>query len=260
MHRFPAVFLTVAALGAAEIELDDGRRIAGELVPAGPDEIRIRIPLGAGPAEMVFPAARVVRIDAQGGSDAGARLALQREIEAMPAEADAEAWMAAAARARAAGLGALARRCAEAALRADRWREDAARIAGLVRHRGVWMRPAEVAACRGQVWHGGRWMAVPERDRAVEDERRLARIQAEAQAEAARRLAERAAAPAPVSGPTVLVLERTVVVPRVCVWDRPVAWCPPPVRTVPVPVRGPVITAGGRFGAGDGSVAWSFRW
>ena len=247
-----------APAAAAEILLDDGRRIAGELVSGGPDEVRIRVPLGSGPAELSFPAARVVRIDPAAGGEAAGKLALQREVEALPADSDADAWMAAAARARAAGMGGLARRCAEEALRRDRHREDAARIAGLVRHRGIWMRPAEVASARGQVWHGGRWVDVPERDRQIEQARR----QAVAQAEAARALAERmaAAAPSPVAS-SVMVIERTVAVPvwpvaRACWWDRPPVW-----RPRPEPVQGGVSGAvWGRHDRGGSGVTWSVRW
>ncbi|MFM2090886.1 MAG: hypothetical protein RLZZ127_1375 [Planctomycetota bacterium] len=242
---------------AAEIVLDDGRRIAGELVPGGPDEVRIRVPLGSGPAELAFPTARVVRIDHAAGSEAAGRLALQREIDALPADTGVDGWMAAAARARVAGMGGLARRCAEEALRRDRHREDAARIAGLVRHRGVWMRPAEAATARGQVWHGGRWVDVPERDRQVEEARR----QAVAQAEAARALAERMAAPVPApASSTVLVIERTVAVPawttpRTCWWDRPTVWRP---RSDPHQGSSGVIV--GRQDWSQGGVTWSARW
>jgi hypothetical protein len=248
---------TMAPATAAEIVLDDGRRIAGDLVPGGPDEVRIRVPLGSGPAELAFPAARVVRIDHAAGGEAAGKLALQREVDALPADTGADGWMAAAARARAAGMGGLARRCAEEALRRDRHREDAARIAGLVRHRGVWMRPAEVATARGQVWHGGRWVDVPERDRLVEEARR----QAVAQAEAARALAERmAAATPPPATSTVVVLERTVAVPvwpsaRACWWDRPPVWRPR--HDVGYGTSG---TIRGRQDWSDGGVTWSVRW
>ena len=188
MVRTAAPALLTAALAiaapAAELTLSDGRTMAGELVSRTADEIRLRVPLGTSLGEIGIPAERVVAVSASGGAQAMAQIAAIRAVELRAEQADADELATLREQARGAGLGALVRRCHELLVRLDRHREDSARAAGLVRHRGVWMRPAELAAARGEVAFDGRWVSWAERDAALAERARREAERAEAEREA----------------------------------------------------------------------------
>ena len=256
------------SLPAADVVLVDGRVVSGEVLGTVDGQLRIRIPLGLSIGIVAFPAEQVARIDPAGGVEAGHQLEVLRGYESVSATAAIGDWERLRDRAQVAGLGALARRCAEQVVRMDRHREDMARLAGLVRFRGVWMRPSEVAAAQGKVLFEGQWVSWSERS---EKEAERARIAAE-QAEAARLLFKRQEQLAQAQRNAAAIqdyVNRTQVQPygqlhtteTGTLWwnlnrSAPIIW-----RSTPYPGQvQPTLRLSGTHTWGNGSITWNFNW
>jgi hypothetical protein len=93
---------------------------------------------------------------------------------------EADEWWAISQKARDLGDSLMAKECATETLARDRDHAEAARLLGLSRSHGIWMRANEVATARGEILFRGRWMSWAARDQLLSDE---ARSRAEALAE-----------------------------------------------------------------------------
>ena len=287
-HLTMAACLLLSAsvdLPADEVYLKDGRVLEGEVVsPPGAAVLDLKVSAAGMLAVQHLDPARVVRVTY-------GKSARQRDTEALLADraklgpdADAAAWWRLAERARALGDQVLARDLASETVARDRDHEEARKLLGMVRFRGVWMRPSEAATARGEVVFRGAFVSWAERERTLADEARRRQEQDVARKDRAdQRRAEAAArAPAELYPETDLGYSQPY---RSTYWNGygtpypgypgypPVVVYPPggypggglpgqprpPYRPYPPVLRGGsgvAITASG----GGSSSAWSFSW
>lgn len=186
--------LVAAGLLADEITLQDGRVLEGDLLSEpGATEVVLRFRSGTMVAIQRFKADQV-QSERRGLTPRQAALAALDARQAALGEAgEATAWWDLATAYRAQGEGAQAKACAQAVVARDPDHAEARALLGWVRHEDRWLRPAEAALARGDVWFRGRWTPVAERDAVLAEEARAA---TEAEARAERRRAEDQAAEA----------------------------------------------------------------
>lgn len=196
------IALLSAQLHCDEIHLADGRVVEGDLTKASDGGWDLRQTQGSMSVVIRLKASDVVRV-VPGLTANQKMLAEVRSLRAKLADlGSAEDWWTLVQRARSAGDLTLARELAGQALDRDRRHEGARRFLGYTLESGVWMRPHEAAAARGEVFHNGRWMAWSEREDliAAETARRAAVM-----AEAERLAKERAERSEPVEQPTSVI-------------------------------------------------------
>ena len=172
MHRLLPALLLIGLLAAAdEIRLADGRILEGEVTSAeGADPLLILVTSGRVSAEIHVPRKDVVEIR-RGGSDRQKRLdQIEVRISAaalgMDAAAAAELWACAS---DLASLGQVIRQreVLQLVIDRDRHHPEARAVLGFKLHRGVWMRPNEIAAAEGRVLHEGKWLTWAEYQAAI---------------------------------------------------------------------------------------------
>lgn len=250
MWRICGLVLCLALGSADEVILATGEVIDGEVLSEDADTVRIRIVQGGMKAERSWPRSQVVRI-VHGESPRQRDLAAARtDAAALAADAPAAAWTGLALRARRLADNGLARTWAERACAIDRNQADAQHLLGRDLVNGVWMRPYEAAASRGEVWEDGRWMPWPEREHLrAEAQARTERMRAEFAAAAERRRA--AAAAAAINASDDWPIRLTVPNTRVIWWG---GWQPQlPICPTPYPII--QIGGSGRWGGID----WNLR-
>ncbi|GDY12696.1 hypothetical protein LBMAG53_15740 [Planctomycetota bacterium] len=194
--------LFCAQLTCDEIHLADGRVVEGELARAADGGWDLRQTQGSMSVVMRLKASDVVLV-VPGPTANQKALTEVRSLRAKLADlGSAEDWWNLVQRARAAGDLTLGRELASQVLDRDRRHDGARRFLGYTLESGVWMRPHEAAAARGEVFHNGRWMAWSEREDliAAETARRAAVV-----AEAERLAKERAERSEPVEQPTSVI-------------------------------------------------------
>jgi hypothetical protein len=194
--------LLIAQLSCDEIHLADGRVVEGELTRTDDGGWNLRQTQGSMSMELRLKAGDVVLV-VPGLTANQKALAEIHALRAKLADlGSAEDWWNLAQRARSAGDLTLARELAGQVVDRDRRHEGARRFLGFCLESGVWMRPHEAAAARGEVFYNGRWMAWREREEllAAETARREA-----AKADAERMAKERAERSAPVEQPTSVI-------------------------------------------------------
>lgn len=226
MHASPtrlfataAVILVPVFLGADEVRMRDGRVIDGEVTsPAGASEVIVVTRAGGMSATLRLKAADVLAITFGKSKQQQAVEAFQTKrakAEADPATTADQLWRIAES-AKALGENIAFRELAQMVLDKDGDHIAARQALGYVLHDGRWMKPAEAALARGEVFFRGRWTPTAQRDAVLAEERRaaeeseakaararearLAQIEVEKK-EAELRAAQQAAEPAP---PTII--------------------------------------------------------
>jgi hypothetical protein len=160
-----ALTIPLAALRADVITLDDGRVIDGEIISApGAAVVEVRITSGGLVAIQRFDVVHVVKIERGPSPRQQALSAIQAQRTALGDGGEAEEWMALARRARDVGEASLAKELAGVALTRDRQNPEAHKMLGEIRQNGVWMRPREAAAARGEVYFRGKWVPWGEKE------------------------------------------------------------------------------------------------
>ena len=213
-----ALLSAVPLVHADEVHLRDGRIIEGEVLSQpGDGDVTITTRAGGMSATLHLRASEVLSISygvsAQQRklADFTARKKALSEREAQVPQPASE-WWRMAEEAKALGENVAFRELAQATVDHDRDFAPARLALGFVQQDGVWMKPAEAAVARGEVWFRGRWTPAAQRDAILAEEARAAqelatrqaadqqRRQAEldlAKQAADLRAAQRAAEPAP---------------------------------------------------------------
>lgn len=186
--------LIAATLAGEEITLASGSVVEGEILSESASEVRVRVVQNGMSAERTWPRGEILGIVRGPTARQQAVADLRAEAGALTGSVPATAWLRLSRRARSLDEPTLARTWAVRAIQCDRTQAEAQRQLGREEVHGVWMRPHEAAAARGQVRHDGRLMTWNERERLVAEAAERRRQQAEALAERRRAAAERAAA------------------------------------------------------------------
>lgn len=218
------------SLAADEVRMRDGRVIDGEVLSeAGAAEVTVVTRAGGMSATLHLKSADVLAIR-YGKSDQQKRIdafqGKRTKLEADPATT-ADAYWRLAEEAKSLGENVAFRELANRVLDVDADHPQARQALGYVLQDRRWMKPAEAAIARGEVYFRGRWMPAAQRDAVLVEERRV-QDEAEAKAAAAReqrlaelemakkeadlRAAQRAAEPAP---PTVIYNTTYTPVPSI---------------------------------------------
>jgi hypothetical protein len=171
----------LASAAADEVYLRDGRVLEGEVISA-PDAAVVDLKAGSGSLVAIshFERAQVLRITFGVSAREQGLQELRARRAALGTGGEAEDWWAISQHARDLGDSLMAKECATETLARDRDHAEAAKLLGLSRSHGIWMRANEVATDRGEVLFRGRWMSWAAREQLLADE---ARNRAEALAE-----------------------------------------------------------------------------
>ncbi len=252
-----AILVSASAAGAAEIHLEDGRVIEGEVISAaGAELVEIKASAGGMTAIQRFPASQVVKIVEGPTARQQALADIAKRRAALGAAGTADEWWSLALAASRAGDAVTARDLAAQVVARDRSHPEAHKLLGQVRSNGVWMRPNEVAVARGFVRHDGKWMSWEDRESAIAlaankrqemDEARKRRIE---QAREAANVAAAAASTGPIFGAYRSVPSSPSNV-HVVYWPT----CQP-VQVVQAPQSGLTVQGAG----GGSSFRWAFNW
>lgn len=202
-----AAILAACPLAGDEIHLVDGRVIEGE-VTSPPEAAIVDIRSGAGSLVAVqhIDRAKVARIVYKTSPRQARMVELAALRGALSAEASADDCYRLALRFREAGDATQAKELAGEAVARDRHHAEARKMLGLTLYNGVWMRPNEIAAARGEVFFDGRWVSFGEREAILADQakRREEALAARKALEERRRAAALAAAATELHPPTTL--------------------------------------------------------
>ena len=210
------LLFTTGPLSADEIFLKDGRVIEGEIT-SKPDADTVDIRVGAGGLVAVQHFAKhQIRSVKYGVSARQEALdSLRGAYDTMLARTDATAqdWWTLTRKLQDRGASALAKDAATQTVMRERHHEDARRLLGMVRYRGVWMRPNEIAAARGEVFFRGAWVPWEVQQQTLDDEnkRKEDALAARKERDDQRRLARQAAAEAAASRAAVAIYPETYV-------------------------------------------------
>ncbi len=267
-HGLTALLLAAScasALSAAEVHLHDGRVIDGDVVSEpGADVIRVTVTAGTMTAIQSFPARDVARIVSGTSPRQQALADIAARRASLGSGGSAEEWWALAQAASRASETVAARELATQVVARDRGHAEARKMLGQVRHRGIWMRPNEVAIARGLIRHDGKWMGWDDREASIAAETRrrqeveVARQQRIAQRREAAIAAATAASPGevafgatPISDPYRTRLSNV----RVVYWPT----CAP-VVVQPQPYHQHSGLEVHAAGGGGSSFRWAFDW
>lgn len=210
-----------ATASAAEVVLADGRIINGDIVSADERTIVVRQTTGGMTAELHFRPEEVTEIRPGDSAAEAARVAREQQRAVLAQEGDAAAWWQFSQDCRRAGDNLAARSAAQEVIARDRTHEAAQRFLGFVPHRGVWMRPNEVAVAEGRVWFDGRWMSWAERQAAetqAEARRQAALVARQAAADRYAARASSSQSSAPWVGYPAITYGYAQSVPRMVYW------------------------------------------
>lgn len=165
-------------LSADEVRLVDGRVLEGEVI-SRPDAEMIDLKTGSSSLSVVqhFHRSQVASITYGASPRQKAIAAIVAEAKRLGDGGTADEWWALAEKAREAGDSPYHRELAAITVERDRNHAAARRALGMVRYKGVWMRPNEAAVARGEVMYQGRYVTWNDREEAIR--------QAQAQKEAA---------------------------------------------------------------------------
>jgi hypothetical protein len=171
----------LASAAADEVYLRDGRMLEGEVISA-PDAAVVDLKAGSGSLVAIshFERAQVLRIAFGVSAREQGLQELRARRTALGNGGEAEEWWSLSQHARDLGDTLMAKECASETLARDRDHAEAAKLLGLSRSHGIWMRANEVATDRGEVLFRGRWMSWAARDQLLAEE---ARSRAEALSE-----------------------------------------------------------------------------
>lgn len=266
------LLLVLSAACSAELTLVDGRVIEGEVISRDAETVVVRSVSGSLSAVQRFPADQVLSIRLEPSARRQQLDALGERQRLLADGGTAAEWWELAQAYRSLGETIFARRCAQAVLHRDREQVEAARLLGLVRSHGIWMRSDEAAVADGKVFHEGRWLTWTQRERLLaERERQLANQRREAVAALE---ARRSAHVPDYRWPVTQDLDRDpwLLPPQTArnggflvdgVWTpyplRAVYWPARPVLVVPVRQQPQVrLQASGQRGSTTWAVDWSW--
>lgn len=171
----PTRLIVLVVLGAAwswcpadEVRLRDGRVLEGEIVSA-PEATVIDLKTGSGSLIVVqhFPADQIEQVTYGMSPRLTALAEIRAKRSRLGDEADGETLWALARQAHELRDQMLYRELAAETIIRERDHADARKVLGMVRFRGVWMRPNEAAAARGEIQHQGQWLSWAEREEQV---------------------------------------------------------------------------------------------
>jgi hypothetical protein len=193
--RLSAILLLAPAIMVAdEVHLADGRVVDGDLRPAPGGGWDLTVRQGDMVATHHLSPTDVVRVVHGPTRTETERAAIIAERQLLGVAAAPESLWRLAARARQVGDPSLARSLAEEVVDRERHHTEARKFLGFHMQQGVWMKPAEAATARGEIYHNGRWMTWLQREEYIAAEaQRIATIKAEQEAQAKERAALRAA-------------------------------------------------------------------
>ncbi len=181
-------------LSADEVTLADGRVIEGDITSSAElKDVDIRTRSGGMSAVIHLKAADITKVTY--GQTAHQKLlaAFDAKRAALTAASGstAEQWWALAEQGRTLGENVAVRQIAQHVIELDGDWAAARTLLGFVKQDGKWMKPAEAAVARGEVFFRGKWVLAAQRDGVLADETRLEKDATErAAAERATRAAE----------------------------------------------------------------------
>jgi hypothetical protein len=160
---------------ADEIYLKDGRVIVGEITSTpDADTVNVRVIVTGIVAVQHFSRDQIRSIKHGVSAEQEAIIALSKNYDSLLARSDSTAaeWWALTRKFQDRGATAMARDSAAQTVARERNHEEARRLLGMTRYRGVWMRAHEVAAARGEVFFRGSWVSWDVQQQTLEDEAR----------------------------------------------------------------------------------------
>ena len=225
-----------SVLTADEVSLRDGRVIEGDVV-AVPEskDVDVRTRIGGMTAVIHLKGADIVKISY-------GQTATQRRLEAFDAKraelvangATVQQWWALALEAKALGEHPAEREIARQVIAMEPNHAQARALLGYVKQDGEWMKTADAAVARGEVYFRGKWVPAAQRDGVLDDEARAAKVAEEqvakdradraAELELAKKEADlraaRIAAEPPPAQPTTQIIYTTITpaYPLTSVW------------------------------------------
>lgn len=178
---FLALLSVVIRAGGDELFLNNGLTVEGEVVSLPNAEmVDVKVSAGGMVGIRHIPRNQVTSIRFGTSAALQRSAALQKRRESLGQDGSIAEWMALAQDARKDNDSILWRSCLGEVLARDRGNEEVHRILGHVLHRGVWMRPDEVAIARGQVQFRSQWVSWNEKERVLAQEaKRRAELLAE---------------------------------------------------------------------------------